>query len=70
MAISARSMLCAARRYSLFYILMLGWQSLVLVLLALPWALLTRRLPLPRFLLSARGGGGGGIAAVPLSPEG
>ena len=39
------------RRYSLFYVFMFCWQSLVLCLLGLPWMLLTRRLKLPLAIL-------------------
>ena len=36
---------CRYRAYPLFYMLILGWQSFVLLLLGLPWVLLIRRLP-------------------------
>ena len=39
------------RAYPMFYMLMGGWQSFVMVLLVLPWMLLTRRLPVPGCLL-------------------
>lgn len=39
------------RRYSLFYTLILGWQTFVLCLLGLPWMLLTRRMKVPIALL-------------------
>ena len=40
------------KRYPLFYILFLSWQSGVLFLLIVPWMLLTRRLPLSRAVLA------------------
>ena len=48
------------KRYPLFYILFLSWQSGVLLLLIVPWMLLTRRLPLSRALLRRLAPGGGG----------
>ena len=47
------------RSYNSFYIMMLAWQSFVLMLLGLPWMLLTRRLPLPRACLDWLGSSGG-----------
>ena len=42
------------KRYTLFYIMMLCWQSFVLLMLFVPWSLLTRRVPLPGCLLRRR----------------
>jgi len=39
------------KAYSMFYLLMLGWQLFVLLLLLLLWMLLTRRLPISVGLL-------------------
>ena len=38
---------------SLFYKMMLGWQSFVLLMLVVPWMMLTRRIPVPAALLRA-----------------
>ena len=44
------------KAYSLFYLLMLGWELFVMVLLVFPYLLLTRRLPVPAALLRCLGG--------------
>ena len=43
------------KQYWLFYGLMFGWELFVLVMLTIPWALLTRRLALPLPLLRCLG---------------
>ena len=61
------------KAYPLFYLLMLGWQVFVMLLLIIPWMLLTRRLPLSAALLRRLGGRGGSAerdsAEIELSCE-